>query len=76
MAFKDSKMDNPITRNTPVSIALVLALCGGTFWMGSNANRLSNVEGDVVDIKSLLKDVSAIAVDSKIRLDLAERFAK
>lgn len=70
-------MDNQITKNTPISVALVLAMCAGSYWTGC---ELTSIRADVVhvgeqasELKELTKEVTTLVSDNKRRLDLMER---
>jgi hypothetical protein len=78
MIFKpDSKVGQAvknITESTPVSIALVLALCAGAYWTGGELtdlkSRVSNAEAIGKDNRELLNQLTEISVDNKHRIDI------
>ena len=66
-----------ITESTPVSIALVLALCGGAYWTGGAVTELrvrqTHTEAVIDDHSELMQKLTEIAADNKRRLEFLER---
>lgn len=58
-----------ITKSTPVSIAMAVALCGGAFWTGSVVTRLSVA---IESQTAIINELRSIATDNKTRLDILE----
>ena len=68
-----TQMAAEITQTTPVSIALVIGLCGCAFYTGSQVSSLSTkieyTAEEQRDMKKLIKEISILSADNKRRLD-------
>jgi hypothetical protein len=69
-----------ISHSTPISTALTLALCGGAYWTGTVATRVSSLEeraseekvtrDKLTDISAELKEISR---NNQLRIQYLER---
>ena len=66
-----------ITQQTPMSIALVVAICGGAYWTGTGVGKTSTdinmMRGSIERQISIMEQLKDMAHDNKRRLDLLER---
>lgn len=69
----DGNDSKSITKSTSISIALVLALCGGAFWTGTLATRVSAVESDTRRLEELTEEIAKLASSNKHQLDLLRK---
>jgi len=66
-----------INQQTPISIALVTAICGGAYWTGTGVGKTStdiNLMKSSIDRQvQIMEQLKDMAHDNKRRLDLLER---
>jgi uncharacterized membrane protein (DUF106 family) len=83
MSGQDEPKKFNINQSTTVSIALVLSMCTGAFWTGSQLTRLTvqteqlkatqkELRETQESLKDVSKDLTLIAKQNKIRLDYLE----
>lgn len=61
-----------LSHSTPVTLALVLSLCTGCFFIGQAYTRLAVVEKNDDEMRKVLVELKELTVDNKRRLDLLE----